>query len=220
MKPRGWVYAITNPSLDGLVKIGFSMKDPNLRASEGFDPAGLPDNFIVGYMAFAEEPRLVEQLCHKILDDHRYKKEWFRVSLKHAADTIAEAIQQRGSTILFESERPSETSTVTCTKAATAQALVQPVQKIVPRARFTKEYFGWNRTNKMWVLKAAGRLINDNWVLQVTERADADKSPREFILSSVEELKDYCKHQGLEVESFAIGVMNPVLGRSLDFHGR
>jgi len=31
---KGWVYVITNKAMPGLVKIGFSMKDTEIRASE------------------------------------------------------------------------------------------------------------------------------------------------------------------------------------------
>lgn len=211
MKPRGWVYAITNPLLDGLVKIGFSMKDPILRASEGFDPAGLPDNFVVRYMAFVEEPRLVEQLCHKIIEEHRYKKEWFRISLNHAVATIVAAVERHGVSIVFESERPVDAEQIS--KAKPEHRAVQSAQRPTPRIRFVHDYLGWDKKRKAWMLKATGRLLGDCWVLQVTEYIDDSQPKREFVLQSVDELKVYCRQQGLELESFPLGVMNPALGK-------
>jgi len=34
MAIRGWVYVMTNKSMPGLVKIGYSTKDPSARADE------------------------------------------------------------------------------------------------------------------------------------------------------------------------------------------
>ncbi len=34
MGTRGWIYIITNKAMPGLLKIGFSTKDPLLRAKE------------------------------------------------------------------------------------------------------------------------------------------------------------------------------------------
>jgi hypothetical protein len=38
---RGWIYVISNNSMPGLVKVGYSMKDPEERAKE-LDHTGTP----------------------------------------------------------------------------------------------------------------------------------------------------------------------------------
>lgn len=45
---RGWVYIITNKSMPGLVKIGYTMKDPELRAAELYN-TGSPHPYKVDY---------------------------------------------------------------------------------------------------------------------------------------------------------------------------
>jgi len=85
---KGFVYVISNPSLPGLVKIGYSMKDPHLRAGNDFDPAGLPDDYVVEYHALVDDPREVEQQVHARLKDQRHKKEWFKVSAQIAVVNI------------------------------------------------------------------------------------------------------------------------------------
>lgn len=85
---KGWVYVMSNPSLSGMVKIGYSMKDPHMRAGNDFDPAGLPDDYIVEYHALVDNPRAIEQQVHTRLKDQRYKKEWFRVTVPVAIANI------------------------------------------------------------------------------------------------------------------------------------
>lgn len=97
-KLLGWVYVMSNPSIPGQVKIGYSMKDPRLRAGNDFDPAGLPDDYVVEYMALVEEPRHIEQLVHARMDQNRNKKEWFFLT---AADAVA-AIRETAPFIQWE----------------------------------------------------------------------------------------------------------------------
>ncbi len=86
----GWVYVISNPSILNRVKIGYSMKDPRLRAKNDFDPAGLPDDYDVEYMALVEEPRSVEQRVHALMERYRDKKEWFNITAAEAVAAIKE----------------------------------------------------------------------------------------------------------------------------------
>jgi hypothetical protein len=45
---KGWVYIITNKAMPDLIKVGFSSKDPELRARE-FGGTHSPHPFIVEY---------------------------------------------------------------------------------------------------------------------------------------------------------------------------
>jgi len=82
---KGWVYVISNRSMPGLVKIGYTMKDPELRASE-LNGTGVPTPYAVDYEVLVEEPRSIEQKAHAGLSQYREGKEWFRLS---AEDAIA-----------------------------------------------------------------------------------------------------------------------------------
>ena len=68
---KGWVYVLSNESLDGLIKIGYSSKDPGSRAKELSGDTGVPTPFIVEYEMLVEDPYGCEQRAHKILDDKR-----------------------------------------------------------------------------------------------------------------------------------------------------
>ncbi len=86
---KGWIYIATNQSLTGLVKIGFSTKDPKIRISE-FNNAGLPYEHTLSYSALVENPYEVEKKVHSKLNLIRENKEWFRCSIQHAIETIKE----------------------------------------------------------------------------------------------------------------------------------
>ncbi|HEX9261117.1 MAG TPA: GIY-YIG nuclease family protein [Candidatus Bathyarchaeia archaeon] len=89
MKIRGWVYVITNRAMPDLLKIGFTLKDPQLRADE-FDTAGMPHKYKVEYEALVYDPNGIEKKVHKNLHEYRENREWFRCSLDEAVKSIRE----------------------------------------------------------------------------------------------------------------------------------
>ena len=66
MPLRAWVYVITNKTMPGLHKIGFSTKDPVLRAEE-LSHTGSPHPYTVVYDALVENARDIEQAVHRLL---------------------------------------------------------------------------------------------------------------------------------------------------------
>ena len=72
-----------------LVKVGFSTKDPHLRAAE-LEGTGTPHPFKVEFDLLTLNPRSVEQAVHKRLASHREAKEWFRCSKEQAISTVKE----------------------------------------------------------------------------------------------------------------------------------
>lgn len=84
---KGWVYIITNRAMPGLVKIGYTSKNPRLRATE-LSGTGVPHPFDVDYEILVEQPYLIEQKAHEQLADRREGKEWFRVSVYEAVATL------------------------------------------------------------------------------------------------------------------------------------
>jgi hypothetical protein len=107
MVVRGWVYVMTNLAMPGLVKVGFSTKDPQLRAKE-LDGTGLPHPFIVAYDALLEEPRQVEIGVHRELGRHREAKEFFRVSVDVAVHAVKRVLAQQGKSVLLSSVKHQE----------------------------------------------------------------------------------------------------------------
>ena len=95
---EGWVYILTNEAMPGLVKVGYTMKDPAIRAEELYKDSktgavtGVPMPFVVAYKALVVNPYQVEQAVHKELESKRINnnREFFKCEL---SETIA-AIQQ------------------------------------------------------------------------------------------------------------------------------
>jgi hypothetical protein len=85
---------MSNPAMPNLVKVGFSLKDPALRAQE-LEGTGTPHPFKVEYEALVNGPREVEQAVHTLLADRHERKEWFRCSPECAVDAIKNTIRER-----------------------------------------------------------------------------------------------------------------------------
>lgn len=91
MSVRGWVYLITNKAMPGLVKLGYSTKDPCLRAKE-LDNTGSPHPYVVEYDILVNDPRDYEQHLHHIFADQREGKEWFRCSVSQMIQEIRKLV--------------------------------------------------------------------------------------------------------------------------------
>lgn len=87
MKIRGWVYVITNKAMPGLVKIGYSTKDPTLRAQE-LGHTGNPHPYVVEFDILVEKPRDIEQTIHSSMREQREGKEWFRCTVEEAIRVV------------------------------------------------------------------------------------------------------------------------------------
>jgi hypothetical protein len=101
---RGWVYVIKHPEMPAVVKVGFSMKDPKLRA-QAFKGTGMPFDHVVEYDVLVNSPRDLERRVHNKLEDFRADKEWFRCTVASAVQAIRDSA---GDAILLETFRTGE----------------------------------------------------------------------------------------------------------------
>lgn len=101
MQLRGWVYVLTNRAMPGLLKVGFSTKDPWLRVEE-LNGTGLPHPFKVEYDVIVHGPKEVEQAVHRSLSKEHEAKEFFRLSLADAIITVREVVTAQEKTLLAE----------------------------------------------------------------------------------------------------------------------
>jgi hypothetical protein len=99
----GWVYVITNPAMPDLLKVGYSMKHPSLRADELYHTNN-PHPFVVEYEILVVNPRLVESLVHSELEQFNEGKEWFRCKVSHSIAEIRRVCRINELNILFEQE--------------------------------------------------------------------------------------------------------------------
>lgn len=98
---RGWVYIFTNKAMPGLIKIGFTLKDPDSRAKE-LDHTGVPHSYTVEYEVLTHNPRDIEQQVHRMLSEYHDRKEWFRCDIFRGVSAIQSAAQGK---ILLENYR-------------------------------------------------------------------------------------------------------------------
>ena len=77
---------MSNKAMEGIYKVGYSTKDPQLRAKELSTAA--PYAFVVKYEILVENPELLEKYVHQKLNSFNEGKEWFRVSLEECINTI------------------------------------------------------------------------------------------------------------------------------------
>ncbi|MBY5462085.1 GIY-YIG nuclease family protein [Rhizobium leguminosarum] len=81
----GHVYILSNKSMAGLLKIGFTNGDPAKRAAELSGVTGVPTAFRVEWsMPVIGSARAIEQRIHAVLSKHKHGKEFFRVSIDEA----------------------------------------------------------------------------------------------------------------------------------------
>lgn len=90
----GWVYVFSNESMPGLVKVGFSMKDPEARTDELYQ-TGTPTPFRIEYSALVSDPRSVEAAAHRKLSSSRINpnREFFRCSPAEAIAVIESIVE-------------------------------------------------------------------------------------------------------------------------------
>lgn len=101
---KGWVYIITNRAMPDLVKVGFSTKDPELRAAE-LNNTGSPHPYTVEYEILVDNPHAVEQKAHKLLKHRHDGKEWFRCDAEEAILAIK---QSAGVGLILENFKGSD----------------------------------------------------------------------------------------------------------------
>ena len=86
----GYVYVLVNSSMPGLLKIGYTDRDPNLRAKELSAATGIVFPFIVAYYAETLDAPGAEEEIHRILSPYRINdnREFFSMEVRDAISTI------------------------------------------------------------------------------------------------------------------------------------
>src|SRR3972149_2238173 len=98
MTQPGYVYLLTNPSTNGIVKIGKTRQNPDERAKALSSASGVPAPFVVVYQAYFEDCSRAERYVHAKMEKFRISnnREFFQVAIPVAIDIIIEARKQFG----------------------------------------------------------------------------------------------------------------------------
>ena len=99
------VYILTNRSMPGLCKVGYTDRSVNERISELNASTSIPTRFEIEYFVELEDgsAHRVEKRAHSILHKmgFHHGKEYFQCSVNDCKDAVAEAIASTGSTVLY-----------------------------------------------------------------------------------------------------------------------
>jgi hypothetical protein len=92
----GYIYALVNPSLPGMVKIGRTDRDPKGRAKELSSATGVPTPFIVAHSIFVEDSRIAENIIHGYLENNGFRvssnREFFSIPIGSAIQAMEYAL--------------------------------------------------------------------------------------------------------------------------------
>ena len=86
---HGYIYVLSNPSMRGLLKIGFTERTPKERIAE-LRGTGVPTDFVLESHFYSKHPLEDEKYIHGSLNEYRVndKREFFKVDLKTACTII------------------------------------------------------------------------------------------------------------------------------------
>lgn len=100
MNDNGHVYVLMNPSMQNLVKIGKTKREPEERAKELSSTTGVPTPFVVVYNCYFESCSDAEIFIHKYLEDKGFRvssnREFFEIPIKDAIDSVMRAKEKFG----------------------------------------------------------------------------------------------------------------------------
>lgn len=95
MNDPGFIYALINVSMQGLVKVGKTTRDPKGRADELSGATGVPTPFILAYSAPFQNCTEAEKMIHTILESRCERvsnnREFFKAELNEVIEAILEA---------------------------------------------------------------------------------------------------------------------------------
>ena len=98
---EGYVYVMTNSSIEGQVKIGKTTRDPYERAKELSSATGVPTPFVVVFYKPFKDCHYAEKIIHQYLEKKGYRvnnnREFFNMSIPEAIDVVQSmyAIEQK-----------------------------------------------------------------------------------------------------------------------------
>lgn len=95
MDDSGYIYILINPSMEGLVKIGKTKRDPKERVKELSSVTGVPTPFILIFDAYFDNCSKAEDYVHTLLEQKNYRvstnREFFNVPPNEAIKAILDA---------------------------------------------------------------------------------------------------------------------------------
>lgn len=106
-KKEGYVYILSNPTMPGIVKIGKTVRAPEVRLKELNSATGVAMPFKLETVVETKNPSLTERIIHEHLSSRRInqRREFFEVSVKDATRVAKEAAKRTHSRIYSGRQR-------------------------------------------------------------------------------------------------------------------
>jgi TPR repeat protein len=120
MSDAGYIYALINPSLEGLVKVGMTTRDPTDRVRELSAATGVPTPFVLAYDIYVADCSAAEAYLHTLLERRGYRvsdnREFFNAPLKDVIKAMLQVEEASRSTPPSSSVRRPKQHTTTATE--------------------------------------------------------------------------------------------------------
>lgn len=104
MAEYGFVYALSNESMPGMYKIGFTTKHPQTRCDELSSKTGCPTPFRIDACFDTDSPQKIEAHIHNLLAQYRVdrSREFFRVSATKLFEVFKEYLNGDETMSMYE----------------------------------------------------------------------------------------------------------------------
>jgi hypothetical protein len=97
-KTRGFLYVISNQSMPGLLKIGYTKRSISQRLSQ-LRSTGVPSRFVAELVFEIDNAADGEKLVHLALRKYRFDREFFKISIKQAVKVSKSVLLKAGITV-------------------------------------------------------------------------------------------------------------------------
>jgi TPR repeat protein len=128
MADAGYIYALINPSLEGLVKVGKTRRDPTHRVRELSSSTAAPTPFVLAFDVYVDNCSAAESYLHTLLGKRGYRvsetREFFKAPLKEVIKVMLEVEGSPGPT----GATPERTPLPQTTPGPEAEAILEEAQ--------------------------------------------------------------------------------------------
>jgi hypothetical protein len=125
----GWVYVLSNPTMQGYIKVGFTDRDPETRARELYEGnTSVAAPYVVEYAVQVEDARVRERRVHKRLKAYRTtrKREFFTCSVEEAIVAIRWIVKDQALEVFVTAKmRAAEVARIEAEAAAVRVAAIK-----------------------------------------------------------------------------------------------
>jgi hypothetical protein len=120
----GWIYILSNRSMRGLLKIGYTRRTVEERVKQLSNHTGVPSRFVCVYYCRVRSPEAVERAVHRLLAYYEADKEFFEVEFERAVLSVRQAASNLNIRLEDQWRHPKYPSRPTVIGVTTADPLM------------------------------------------------------------------------------------------------